>query len=87
MENKKESFDYEALKKKTLEQFRSGKSLFGKDGAFAPLLQDFLESALQSEMDEHLTDEERFKGNSKNVNSRKKLKTKEETFDISTPRN
>lgn len=60
MENKKESFDYEALKKKTLEQFRSGKSLFGKDGAFAPLLQDFLESALQSEMDEHLTDEERF---------------------------
>ena len=86
MENKKESFDYEALKKKTLEQFRLGKSLFCKDGAFAHLLQDFLETALQSEMDEHLTDEERFKGNSKNVNSRKKLKTKEETFDISTPR-
>ncbi len=32
MDNKKD-FDYEALKKKTLEQFRSGKSLFGKDGA------------------------------------------------------
>ena len=86
MENKKESFDYEALKKKTLEQFRSGKSLFGKDGAFAPLLQDFLESALQSEMDEHLTDDERFKGNRRNGHSRKTLKTKEGTFDISTPR-
>ncbi len=30
MEKKKEAFDYEALKKKTLEQFRSGKSLFSK---------------------------------------------------------
>jgi len=42
MQKKKEDFpasqpgwDYEALKKKTLEQFRSGKNLFGKDGAFA----------------------------------------------------
>jgi len=40
MDNKKD-FDYEALKKKTLEQFRSGKSLFGKDGVFAPLLMTF----------------------------------------------
>lgn len=86
MGNKKESFDYEALKKKTLEQFRWGNSLFVKDGAFAPLLQDFLESSLQSEMDEHLTDEERFKGNCRNGLSRKTLKTKEGTFDISTPR-
>ena len=59
MENKKDSFDYEAIKKKTLEQFRSGKSLFGKDGAFAPMLQDFLESALQSKMDTHLVENER----------------------------
>lgn len=36
MEKQRDSFDYEALKQKTLEQFRSGKSLFGKDGAFAP---------------------------------------------------
>ena len=47
MENKNVAFDYEALKKKTLEQFRSGKSLYGKGGAFAPLLKDFLESALR----------------------------------------
>jgi putative transposase len=38
MKKQRPAFDYEALKKKTLEQFRSGESLFSKDGAFAPLL-------------------------------------------------
>src|SRR5579862_441657 len=80
------SFDYEALKKKTLEQFRSGKSLFGKDGAFAPLLKDFLEAALQAEIEEHLDDEQRDKGNRKNGHSTKALKTAEGTIDLSTPR-
>jgi hypothetical protein len=46
--------DYESMKKKALEQFRSGKSLTGKGGAFAPLLKQFLEAALQSELEEHL---------------------------------
>ncbi len=32
-----EPFDYELAKQKVKEQLRSGKSLFGKDGAFAPL--------------------------------------------------
>jgi hypothetical protein len=36
--DKQEKFNYEDLKRKTLEQLRSGRSLFGKDGAFAPLL-------------------------------------------------
>jgi len=34
--NKKEELDYELMKKKALEQFRSGKSMYGRDGAFAP---------------------------------------------------
>lgn len=42
MEKQQSGFDYEALKKKTLEQFRSGKSLFGKDGAFANQTTHFL---------------------------------------------
>lgn len=71
MGKKKEDFDYEALKKKILEQFRSGKSLFGKDGAFAPLLKDFLEAALQAELEEHLDGEQRWKGNRKNGHSSK----------------
>ncbi len=32
---KEESIDYESIKKQALEQFRSGKSLTGKGGAFA----------------------------------------------------
>lgn len=86
MEKQQRDFDYEALKKKTLEQFRSGKSLFGKDGAFAPLLKDFLEAALQAELDEHLDDEQRDKGNRKNGHTNKALKTAEGTIDLSTPR-
>ena len=38
--NKKSKIDYEELKKKTVEQLRSGKSLFGKDGAFATVKGD-----------------------------------------------
>lgn len=77
MEKSKESFDYEALKKKSLEQLRSGKSLFGSDGAFAPLLKDFLESALEGEMDVHLDEGQRELGNRKNGHGKKLLKTGE----------
>lgn len=86
MATKKHDFDYEALKQKTLEQFRSGKSLFGKDGAFAPLLKDFLESALEAELTAHLDEEQRQLGNRKNGHSHKVLKTADGSFDLSTPR-
>ncbi|WP_051959702.1 hypothetical protein [Sphingobacterium sp. ML3W] len=46
---KDEQLDYEQMKQKALEQLRSGKSLYGKDGAFAPLLKSFLDSALEAE--------------------------------------
>lgn len=78
--------DYDALKKKALEQLRSGKSLFGKDGAFAPMLKEFLESAMEAELDEHLDDEERENGNRKNGRTSKRLKTAEGTLNIDTPR-
>jgi putative transposase len=52
-------FDYEQAKQKVKEQLRSGKSLFGKEGAFAPLLQEMLNSILEGEMDAHLDEGER----------------------------
>ncbi|NLU96303.1 IS256 family transposase [Chitinophaga sp. Ak27] len=82
----KGKFDYEELKRKTLEQLRSGKSLFGKDGAFAPLLKDILEAALEGEMEVHLDDEERANGNRKNGKNRKQLKTADGTIELETPR-
>jgi transposase-like protein len=93
MQKKKEGFpasqtgwDYEALKKKTLEQFRSGKDLFSKGGAFAPLLKDFLEAALQAELEEHLEQEVEDQNNRKNGYSTKLLKTGAGTIELDTPR-
>ena len=86
MQKKKEAFDYEALKKKTLEQFRSGKDLFSKGGAFAPLLKDFLEAALQAELEEHLEQEAEEQNNRKNGYSTKLLKTGAGTIELDTPR-
>ena len=84
MKNRNE--EYEALKKKALEQFKTGQPLMGKDGAFAPLLKQFLEASLESEMDEHLNEIERTKGNRRNGTSKKLLKTSEGSFELETPR-
>ncbi len=56
MESKQTPVDLESIKKQALEQFRSGKSLTGKGGAFAPLFKQFLEAALEAELDNHLSD-------------------------------
>lgn len=87
MENKKDQpFDYELAKEKLREQFRTGKSLFSKGGAFAPLLQEMLNSMLEGEMDGHLDQEERSTGNRRNGKSSKLLKTSSGTIEVDTPR-
>ena len=63
---------YEELKEKTLKQFKKGESLFGKDGAFAPILKSFINEALKAEMEAHLDEEARSNGNKRNS---KKTKT------------
>ena len=82
----KNNFDYDALKQKALSQLRSGKPLFGKDGAFGPLLKEFLEAAMEAELEEHLDDEQRDNGNRKNGHGSKKLKTADGTIELDTPR-
>ena len=79
------SEDYKALQAKALAQLRSGQSLTGKDGAFAPLLKEFLESALKAEMDVHLDEQERKLGNKKNGKGVKTLKTSSGSITIETP--
>jgi putative transposase len=86
MKKENKSIDYSALKEKTLEQLRSGKSLFGKDGALAPLLKDIIETALESEMDSFMDFDERSEGNRRNGYNRKLLKTSDGTIPIVTPR-
>ena len=80
-----ESEDYKVMQAKALEQLRTGQSLTGKDGAFAPLLKQFLETALEAEMNAHLNDLERTNGNKRNGKGVKTLKTMDGEFIIQTP--
>jgi len=82
----KEEFDFESIKNKALEQLKSGKSLLGKDGAFAPLLESILNAALEGEMDAHLTEEERDLGNRRNGKMQKQVQTPLGEVTVSTPR-
>ena len=84
--NKKEELDYELMKKKALEQIRSGKSMYGRDGAFAPLIKSFLEATLEAEMESHLDEGERQSGNRRNGKTSKQIRTGSGTLTIDTPR-
>lgn len=86
MENKNEEFNLEEIKKKALEQFRSGKSLYGKDGAFGPMLKSFLEAALEGELDAHLDESERKEGNRRNGRTSKTVQTSDGPVEIETSR-
>jgi hypothetical protein len=61
-----EDFDYKAMEALAPEQLKSGKPLFGKGGAFAPLLEKILNAAPEGEMDAHMDCEERSLGNRRN---------------------
>ena len=77
----------ESLKEKALRQFKNGEPLFGKDGAFAPMLKEFLEEALEAEMEGHLSSDEsgREAGNKRNGKGRKTVKSSHGEVDIETP--
>ena len=80
-----ESEEFKAMQAKALEQLRTGQSLTGKRGAFAPLLKQFLETALSAEMDGYLDDLERSNGNKRNGKGTKTLKTVDGEITIETP--
>lgn len=73
------------LESKALSQFKKGQPLFGKDGAFAPLLQSFLEKALDAEMEAHLDEDARNQGNKRNGKGKKTVKSSSGELTISTP--
>ena len=80
-----ESEEFRSMRDKALQQLMSGQSLTGKDGVFAPLLKQFLESALDGEMAAHLNEHERSQGNKRNGKGTKTLKTSDGMVTISTP--
>lgn len=68
------------------DQFKSGKSLFGKDGAFHKILEDFLNAAMEGEMDSHLEDSKPISGNRRNGKMRKQVQTEYGPVEVETPR-
>ena len=83
MENKKD-FNYDEFKKKATEELKSGKELSGKDGVLLPLIKDFLEGALDGELDSHLA--ENGENNRRNGKGKKVVKTGYGPVEIRTPR-
>lgn len=79
------SESYRIMRDKALAQLRTGESLTGKDGAFGPLLQEFLEAALDGEMSSHLDADERLSGNKRNGWGSKRVKTMAGEIEIATP--
>ena len=49
------------------------------------MLKEFLESALEAEIEEHLNEEQREDGNRRNGKTSKKLKTGDGTIDLDNP--
>ena len=77
-----EGLDLEKIKQQFRAEFRTGKPMFGKGGALAPILKHFLEAALESEMDHHLDRPERADGNRMNGKTRKQLRTTEGVIEL-----
>ena len=67
-------------------QFKSGKPLFGKDGAFHQILEDFLNAAMEGELDSHLEETKPLSGNRRNGKMRKQVQTEYGPVEVETPR-
>lgn len=81
-----EEFDFKSFQTQALEQLRNGKPLLGKDGVFAPLLENLLNAALEGEMDAHLDEDERLCGNRRNGHMSKQVQTSLGEVTVHTPR-
>lgn len=84
---KKREFDFAAYTKDSIEQLQSGSPILGEGGVFTPLLKYFLETALQAEMETHLTEEKIQEAtNRRNGTMGKEVRTVAGKFDLQTPR-
>lgn len=84
-DKKKESPKYIAKRDIVLQQLKSGKFQTGESGIFAPIVKEFLESALSVEMESHFDANEHSFGNKRNGKGSKILKTLSGEITIETP--
>ena len=78
--------EYNSMLASAREQFKQGTPLFGKEGAFHRILEDFLNSALEGEMESHLSVTKAQTKNRRNGKMCKTLQTEYGQVEIETPR-
>jgi len=76
--------DWNALKQEAIKRPRASKELSGKDGALIPLIKDLLETALEAELTEHLSEEQA--DNRRNGKTTKTLKSDYGPVELQTSR-
>jgi transposase-like protein len=86
MKTENNKFDFEGFAKDVADAIREGRPLIGKEGAFTPLLKMIVESALEGEMDAHLTKTRKSTRNRRNGHTQKDLKSPLGGFEIFAPR-
>ncbi|RPA65554.1 IS256 family transposase [Cyclobacteriaceae bacterium YHN15] len=86
MKEKEEEFDFKAFAKQAGDALRSGKPLAGKDGVFTPLLKMVIESALEGELEDHLTETRKVSKNRRNGHGSKNIQSSLGGFEVLAPR-
>lgn len=82
-----QDFDFKQFQKEAIDRLKSGQSLTGKDGILTPLIKEILESALDGEMDAHLSEcKDQGQVNRRNGKLKKTMKTGTGPFELETPR-
>ena len=67
--------EYSKMLSSAREQFKRGVPLFGRDGAFHRVLEDFLNTSLEGEMESHIQETKPQTGNRRNGKMPKRLQT------------
>lgn len=85
---KEEAFDYEKFSKEVQRGLLEKKPLLGQGGLFTPLIKQFLEAALEGEIQAHMEESRSQMGNSnrRNGKSRKQIKSPLGGFELLSPR-
>lgn len=78
--------EYNQMLAEARDQFKNGTPLFGKDGAFHRVLEDFLNAAMEGEMDSHLRETKPVSKNRRNGKMPKTLQTEYGPVEVETPR-
>lgn len=81
------NFNYDEFKAEAIEKIKSGQPLTGKGGILTPLLKELLESALEGELDAHLSENREARiANRRNGKNSKQVQTSTDSFELLTPR-